>query len=101
MRTNLLKVTPEVYFGHDGVFCDEVYTTWLTMNVYLTFAFFDERQPRRLLFRFERIDPNPYGGYPAVPFHQSVLIPEGSDNDIARLQKELAARCPKAQIALC
>jgi uncharacterized membrane protein HdeD (DUF308 family) len=101
MRTNLLKVTPEVYFGHDGVFCDGVYTTWLTMNVYLTSASIDERQPRSLLFRFERIDPNPYGGYPAVPIHQSVLIPAGGDNDVVRLQKELTARCPKAQIALC
>jgi hypothetical protein len=101
MRITLLKVTPEVYFGHDGVFCDGVLTTWLSVNVYLMAASIDERQPRSLLFRFEKIEPNPYTGYPAVPFHQSVLIPTGSDSDIARLQKELAACCPKAQIALC
>jgi hypothetical protein len=101
MRTNLLKVTPEVYFGHDGVFCDNVLTTWLSVNVYLMAASIDERQPRSLLFSFEKIEPNPYSGYPAVPIHQSVLIPAGSDSDIERLQKELTARCPKAQIALC
>jgi len=101
MRATLLKIPPEVYFGRDGVFCDGVYTQWLSMDVYLLAASIDERQPRSLLFRFEKIEPNPYGGYPAVPIHQSVLIPSGRESDIALLQKELIARCPNAHIALC
>ena len=101
LRATLLKISPEVYFGHDGVFCDGIFTTWLTTNVYLTAASIDERQPRSLLFRFETIAPNPYEGYPVVAICHNVLIPPDSQSDVARLQKELAARCPKAQIALC
>jgi hypothetical protein len=101
LRATLLKAAPEVYFGHDGVFCDGTYTQWLGMDIYLLAATIDERQPRSLLFRFEKIEPNPYGGFPAVPIHQSVLIPPGSESDLARLQKELEARCPAAQITLC
>jgi hypothetical protein len=29
-----------------------------------------------------------------------VLIPDGAETDMARLQRELSARCPKARIAL-
>jgi len=101
LRATLLKAAPEVYFGHDGVFCDGTYTQWLGMDIYLLAATIDERQPRSLLFRFEKIEPNPYGGFPAVPIHQSVLIPPGRESDLARLQKELEARCPAAKVALC
>jgi hypothetical protein len=100
LHAALLKAAPEVYFGHDGVFCDGVYTNWLTMNVYLTSASIDQREPRSLLFRFEKVVPAAYGGNPILAIQQSVLIPPGAQSDIARLQQELAARCPKAKIVL-
>ncbi len=101
VRFGLLKAAPEVYFGHDGVFCNGVYMTWLTSDIYLMAASLDERQPRSLLFRFEKAMSSPYAECTALPIRQSVLIPEGCDGDLVRLQKELEARCPKAQIALC
>ena len=100
MRRNLRKAAPEAYFGHDGVFCDGVFTTWLSMNIYLLSASLDERQPRSLMFVFEEVVTNPYSGNQLVPIHQSVLIPSGAEDDISRLQKELSARCPKARIIL-
>jgi hypothetical protein len=96
----LLRVTPEVYFGHDGLFCDGVYTTWLSLNIYFKSSSIDERQPRSLLFRFEKVVSNPYTGNQFIPVYQSVLIPAGAEIDIARLQHELAARCPEAHNAL-
>jgi hypothetical protein len=100
LKTALLKAAAEVYFGHDGVFCDGVYTNWLTLNIYLTSATIDPREPRSLLFRFEKAVPAAYGGNPIMHIQQSVLIPPGAESDIARLQQELTARCPKAQIVL-
>ena len=100
-RSTLLKAAPEVYFGRDGVFCDGVYTTWLGLSVYLLSASIDERQPRSLLFCFEKSVPSPYTGNQVVPINQSVLIPPGAESDIARLQRELTTRCPKARIVLC
>jgi intracellular septation protein A len=100
LRANLLKATPEVYFGHDGLYCGGVYTTWLSVSVYLMSASIDERPPRSLAFRFEKYVPNPYGGSQVIPILESVLIPAGAKSDLARLQHELALRCPKAQIVL-
>jgi len=91
---------PEVYFGHDGIFCDGTYTTWLSVNVYLTSATIDERPPRSVLLSFEKVIPGAYSGNTIVAITQSVLIPPNAEADIARLQRELAARCPKARIAL-
>jgi hypothetical protein len=53
-----------------------------------------------LAFRFEKYVPNPYGGNQVIPILQSVLIRAGAESDLARLQHELALRCPKAQIVL-
>src|ERR1700722_779479 len=100
MRAKLIKIAPEVYFGHDGVFCDGVYTTWLGLSVYLLSASMDERQPRSLLFSFEKVVPSPYTGNQVISIQQSVLLPAGAEGDIARLQRELGARCPKARIAI-
>jgi hypothetical protein len=100
IRAKLLASAPEVYFGHDGIFCDSAYTTWLSVNVYLMSASIDERPPRSLLFNFEKVIPGAYSGNSIVTVHQSVLIPPNAEADIARLQRELVARCPKARIAL-
>ena len=100
LRKRLLKAAPEVYFGHDGVFCDGIYTNWLTLNTYLLAATVDDRPPRSLLFSFEKIVPAMYGQNPVTAIQQSVLIPTGVESDLARLQRELILRCPKAKIAL-
>jgi hypothetical protein len=100
LRTHLQQASPEAYFGHDGTFCDGVFTPWLSVNIYLLSAEIDQRQPRSLNLHFERSVPNPYGTNQVIPIHQSVLIPANADSDIARLQRELTARCPKANIAL-
>jgi hypothetical protein len=71
------------------------------VNIYVISASIDERQPRSLIFNFEKVMPNPYAGTQVIPIQQSVLIPAGTESDIARLQKELTARCPKARIVLC
>jgi hypothetical protein len=100
MRAQLMKTVPEVYFGHDGLFCDGVFTTWLSLNVYLMSASIDERPPRSLLFSFEKVQPSPYTGNQVSAIQQSVVLPAGMDADVARLQRELSARCPKARVEL-
>lgn len=100
MRAKLLKAPREVYMGRDGIFADGAFTTWLGVSVYLLDASIDERQPRSLFFRFEKAVPNPYGLNQTIPIQQFVLIPDHSESDIARLQQQLAVRCPGARIQL-
>jgi hypothetical protein len=100
LRAILLKVAPEAYFGHDGLYCDGVFTTWLGLDVYLKEASIDARPPRSALFRFEKVVVNPYGGNQLFPVLQGVLIPDGADGDLQRLQHLLAERCATAQVAL-
>jgi hypothetical protein len=99
-RATLLKAAPEVYFGHDGIFCDGVFTTWLSLNVYLVAASIDDRPPRSLLFSFEKVQPSPYTGNQISAVQQSVLLPAGAEGDVSKLQHELGARCPKARVQL-
>jgi hypothetical protein len=70
------------------------------VSTYLVSATIDERQPRSAMLNFERSVPNPYGPTQIIPIHQAVLIPNGKESDLARLQQELTARCPRAQISL-
>ena len=100
LHARLLAAPPEAYFGRDGLFSDGIFTPWINISVYLVSAAIDEREPRSLLFNFERIVPNPYGPTQTIPIHQAVLIPAGSEDDFARLQRELSARCSKARITL-
>lgn len=95
-----LLAAPEAYFGHDGVFADGIFTPWLNISNWLVSATIDPREPRSLLLNFERSVPNPYGPTSIIPVHHAVLIPANSAGDLARLQQELTARCPKAQVAL-
>jgi hypothetical protein len=99
LRARLQASDPEVYFGHDGIFGDNEYTTWLSLNIYLLSATIDERPPRSLLFKFEKVIPGAYSNQ-IVQVAKNVLIPAGGEQDIARLQRELSNRCPKARIAL-
>jgi hypothetical protein len=100
LRKKLQAATPEAYFGRDGIFCDGVFTPWLNVSTYLVSAALDPRQPRSVLFNFERSVPNPYGPVQTIQIHQAVLVPPGKDGDLAQLQRELAARCPSAQVRL-
>jgi hypothetical protein len=102
LHAKLLAAQPDAYFGRDGIFADGVFTPWLNVSIYLVSAAIDERHPRSLLFSFEKIVPNPYGPTQPLSIHQAVLIPANASHseDLARLQRELTARCPKAQITL-
>jgi hypothetical protein len=98
-RAKLSKADPEAYFGPDGIYCDGAFTTWLGVDVYLLAASIDGRAPRSLMFDFEKVIFNPYGNS-ILAIHQSVLLPDGAEADLSRLQHELTARCPKARITL-
>jgi len=103
VRATILSAAPEVYFGHDGLFCDGTFTTWLSMSIYLQSAAIDAKPPRNLVFRFVTyVGSNPYSANlnsGSIALEHRVLIPTGAESDIARLQTELTARCPKARIA--
>jgi hypothetical protein len=101
VRTLLLKATPEVYFGQEGLFCDGIFTPWLTSGIYLLAASLDERTPRSLVLHFAKIVPGATGGQPStVDF--SVPLPGGNNvsSDLTRLQQELNATCPTATVNL-
>jgi hypothetical protein len=100
LKAKLQEVTPEVFMGQDGLFCNGRFLTWLGEDYYLTAASMDPRLPHSLLFRFEKMVPNPYGAPQTVVINQSVLIPAGGDGDIAGLQGKLVTRCPSARISL-
>jgi hypothetical protein len=100
LRAKLSTLAPEAFFGHDGLYCNGTLTTWMDMSVYLTSATIDNRQPRSLLFCFDKIVFNPYGPTQTLQINQNVLIPADGDGDMARLQKELTQRCPTARITL-
>jgi len=92
MRT----AAPDAYFGHDGVFCDGQFLTWLSTNQYLIRATVDQRVPRCVALEFKKITA---GG--RMTLRQDVLIPEtANDADLERLQTELRSRCPSAHVQI-
>jgi hypothetical protein len=97
LRARRLAAAPDAYFGRDGVFCDAVFMTWLGRDTYLVSATIDRTEPANLLLRFEK---TVIGSGKPMPVDQRVLIPAGAEADLARLQAELSARCPKARVAL-
>ena len=101
MRSLLLKTAPEVYFGQEGLYCDGIFTPWLSSGVYLLAASLDDRAPRSLLLRFEKIVPGATGSQPTTADF-SIPLPQGDNpsGDLARLQQELSARCPTAIVNL-
>jgi hypothetical protein len=100
LRIKLRQAPREAYFGHDGMYCDGEYTVWLSTDVYLLSGVIDQRPPRSLKFEFEKVIFNPYNAYQRFTIWRSVLIPEGAEEDLKRLQRELAARCATAKISL-
>jgi hypothetical protein len=101
LRRQQTTADVEVYFGHDGLYALGEFTPWLTVGGYLQEAFLDDREPRSLVLRFQKVVPG-YGSANLVPKTVSLPLPECKDveNDLARLQKELSARCQKAAITL-
>jgi hypothetical protein len=100
LRARLHNTPPDVYFGQDGLVCDGRFLTWLE-GVYLKAVSIDTREPRSLLFEFEKIMPNPYGPSQVIHLQQSVLIPSNASNaDLSQLKTALVTRCPSARIAL-
>jgi len=100
MRRKLVGATPDVYFGRDGLFANGEFTPWLTAGVYLQAAYVDERQPRSLALKFCKIQV----GYQmqTVTMNVDLPLPEGSGvaDDLARLQRELGAKCVQASVSL-
>jgi len=94
----LMRAVPEAYFGAAGVFADGIYTEWQTVGNYLLAAGSDERPPRSLVFRFEKTIPGAYSG--PIEVEHSVLVPDGAESDVARLQTALSAACPSARVTL-
>jgi hypothetical protein len=100
LRIQLRRFAPDVYFGDDGLLCDDRLMTWLGADVYLTAASLDQRAPRSLLMEFEKLVPNPYGAPQTVKISQNVLIPAGDEaGDLTLLRKALDSRCPKAALS--
>lgn len=99
LRMRLLRCNPEVYFGHDGIFANGLFTAWLSTNVYLISATTEEDTPPRLHFAFERIRAG-YASGGAQPMELFLPLPAGADRDLASLQQYLSARCPQATVRL-
>jgi hypothetical protein len=101
VRALLSKATPEVYFGEEGLFCDGIFTPWLSSGIYLLAASLDERAPRSLSLQFQKIVPGGTGNQPTIVTF-SMPLPSGknSSTDLARLQQRLTAKCPTATVNL-
>jgi hypothetical protein len=101
VRSLLVNAPPEVYFGQEGLYCDGMFTPWLSSGVYLLRASLDERAPRSLVLHFQKIVVGTTGNQPATADF-SVPLPNTHNvsNDLARLQQELSAKCPTATVEI-
>jgi hypothetical protein len=101
LRKKLAKADPEVFFGEDGLFADGDFTPWQSAGVYLQAACIDEREPRGVSLRFLKIVA---GAGAMQELHVEVNLPlpvkDGVVADLARLQRELSARCSHASVSL-
>jgi hypothetical protein len=92
----LKAAAPEVYFGSEGLFVDGAFLPWISAGVYLITAGPGKGEPAHLDFQFVKIE----AGSSSSIVKQGVLLPAGSEADVARLQTELTAKCPTAVIDL-
>jgi hypothetical protein len=97
VRSQLVQVKPEAYFGQEGVFANGEFTPWITGGIYLLGAWMDERQPRSLVMQFCKMASNQ-----TTTVDLSLPLPPGErvTSDLAKLQRELSARCPTATVRL-
>ena len=98
LRANLATAAPEAWFGPDGLYCDNILTPWLNISNFLMSATVDDRNPRSLLFRFQQTVAG-YGNN-VIEVDRAILLPQGSEADLALLQQQLVAILPQAQILL-
>lgn len=88
------KATPETYLGPDGLLFVGTYAPWALSFHKLTRAGVTLDAPPRLDLAFRRLG---FGDAVADDvFH--VPIPAGGERDLARIERELRARCPRAAI---
>jgi hypothetical protein len=95
IRRRLAAATPEAYFGPDGLYCEGNYMPWILSGNYLTGVQVDERAPRSLTFRFNKV-----AGYRTLQVEWSTPIPIDAGRDIALLYQRLSEQCPKASIQM-
>jgi hypothetical protein len=100
-RKQLLKVSPVVLFGDEGLLSEGTLLPWYSTNEYLTIAMLDETIAEHLYLRFTRIVPAGRGGIAEVVIEQRVPVPPGSGPQLAWLQQKLGSICPKASLRLC
>jgi heme/copper-type cytochrome/quinol oxidase subunit 4 len=93
--SKLKAATPEVYFGSEGLFVDATFLPWISAGVYLITAGPGKGEPAHLSFQFMKIEANS-----SSVVNQGVLLPANASGDVAKLQQELTAKCPKAVIDL-
>jgi hypothetical protein len=98
-RRKLLASSPEVFFGNAGLFAEGDLTEWLSAEIYLLSADIEKTNPPCLSLFFERVNAGSPG--PQISHERKfIMIPPGGDADLAKLQRELSAICPKARISL-
>lgn len=101
LEWRMRAAAPDVYFGHDGIVCDDRLIVWADAGQYFTRAFMDQRPPRSMTCNFEKIVPGAYTGPQMVTLSQAVLTPEtATASDQCLLQAALGSRCPSAQVQL-
>ena len=102
LRRKLAASQPEAYLGPGGVFANGQYLSWLSTDIFLLEASLDTREPRSLLFNFEKIQPA--AGAPSISkISLAVLIPQAAgettlDQQLQAIQQELKAVAKTARI---
>ncbi len=95
----LQAAVPEAFFAPDGLFVDGEYCSWLGAEIYLLSASIEQTTPPCVSMHFERVRPSA-NGTQIVDIYKRVMIPAGSEADLATLQKNLSSTCHKARVSL-
>jgi hypothetical protein len=98
-RKKLLAAEPEAFFAPDGLFVGGEYSAWLGAEIYLLAASIEQTTPPCVSMQFERVRSGNFG-IDVLQVQKMVMIPAGADADLAKLQKNLSATCPKARVKL-
>jgi hypothetical protein len=98
-RKKLLAANPEAFFAPDGLFVDGEYSAWVSSEIYLLAAAIEQTTPTCVSMKFEKVRVG-NAGPQITEVQKRVMIPAGSEVDLAKLQKELSATCRKARVSL-
>ncbi len=99
-RKQLLAAEPEAFFAPDGLFVEGEYCAWISAEIYLLSASIEPTTPPCVSMLFERVRSDAVVGIDTFRVKKRVMIPAGADDDLAKLQKNLAATCHKARVSL-